>query len=181
MSFELNKILASVLTALIIGMLTGLIAEGLIVPQKLEKNAYEIATGPAPAAASAPEAPTKPDPIPAAMLAAADPDKGAEIAKKCQQCHSLESGGGNKIGPNLYGVIGRPRASAPGFTYSEALKGLGGAWTVQSIAEFIYKPTQYAKGTKMSFIGLPKPEDRANVLAYLNKQSDKPIDLSKAD
>jgi cytochrome c len=181
MSFELNKILGALLTALIIAFLTGLIAEGFVSPEKLAKDAYPIPGGEVAAAEpAAAAAPAKPDPIPADMWAHADAAHGEEIAKKCQQCHNFEKGAGNKIGPDLYGVIGRPRASVEGFSYSDALKKLGGTWTPQEIAAFIFKPSAYAPGTKMSFIGLPKPEDRADVEAFLNKDSDSPIDLSKA-
>ena len=76
-------------------------------------------------------------------------------------------------------MIGRPRGSVAGFGYSDAIKKLGGSWSVQEISNFIYKPSAYAPGTKMSFPGLPRAEDRADVLAFLNKQSDAPVDLTK--
>lgn len=181
MSFEINKVLAAVLTALILGMVTGLIAEG-IVPagEKLAKNSYPIAvTASSESAGPAPAADDKPAPIPADIFAKADPAHGEEIAKKCAQCHTFEKGEPNKIGPNLFDVIGRPRASIEGFSYSDAVKKLGGAWTPQDIAAFIFKPSAYAPGTKMTFPGLPKPQDRADVEAFLNKESDHPVDLSK--
>ena len=181
MSFEMNKVLASLLTALIVGMVTGLIAEGLVSPKKLETNAYQIvATETSGATEAAAPADEKPAPLTPEMLAAADPVKGEQIAKKCLQCHTFEKGGPNRIGPNLYGVVGRARATEPGFTYSDAVKKLGGNWQPQDIAAFIFNPRKYAPGTKMTFEGLPKPQDRADVLAFLNKNSDSPIDLTKA-
>ena len=181
MSFELNKILASILTALIIGMVTGLIADSLVSPVKLAKPAYPIAAaeGPAGGAKEAAPAESKPAPLTADQLAKADPAKGEDIAKKCAQCHTFGKGEPNRVGPNLWSVVGRPRASAPGFSYSDAIKSLGGNWVPQEIQAFIANPKAYAPGTKMGFIGLPKPEDRADVLAFLNQHSDTPIDLSK--
>jgi cytochrome c len=181
-SLESNKILAAFLTASIVAMVCGLVSESLVHPEKLAKNAFPIAvTEPSAGAASGAAAPAeKPAPLPAELLAKADPAAGEAISKKCAVCHSFGKGEAAKVGPNLYGVIGRPRASSPGFQYSEALKALGGNWTPQDIAVFIADPKSDVPGTKMTFVGLPKPEDRANVLAYLNKDSDAPIDLSKA-
>jgi cytochrome c len=182
-SFEFNKLAAGVLVALIVWMVTGIVAEELVPSEKPAKDAYTIAEAAAPAAApegAAPAASEKPAPIPADLLAKADATAGEAIAKKCAACHTFDKGGPNRVGPNLYGVIGRPRASVDGFTYSDAVKKLGGNWQPQDIAAFIFNPKAYAPGTKMGFAGLPKPEDRANVLAFLNKQSDKPVDLSAA-
>jgi len=181
-SFEFNKIAAGILVALIAWMATGIIAEELVPSEKLVKDAYPIA-GAAPAAASpeaAAPAAEKPAPIPADLFAKADATAGEAVAKKCGACHTFDKGGPNRVGPNLYGVIGRPRASIDGFTYSDAMKKLGGNWEPQEIAAFIFNPKAYLPGTKMGFAGLPKPEDRANVLAFLNKQTDKPVDLAAA-
>lgn len=103
----------------------------------------------------------------AALLAEADAEKGAKVFKKCKSCHKLEKGK-NAVGPYLYGVVGRPVASVEGFKYSDALKGLGGEWTPERLDEFLIKPKDFAPGTKMSFAGLKKPEDRANLIAYLS-------------
>jgi cytochrome c len=180
---EFNKVAAAILVALIVWMVTGLVAEGLAPSEKVEKPGYVIAVA-APAAqqvASAPAAaPGKPVPIPAELFAKADVAAGEAIAHKCEACHSLDKGGPNKVGPDLYGVIGRPRGSVEGFTYSDAMKKLGGSWSAQDIAAFIAGPKDYLPGTKMTFAGLPKPEERAEVLTYLNKQSDQPIDLAAA-
>ena len=182
-SFEFNKLAAGVLVALIVWMVTGIVAEELVPSEKPAKDAYTIAAATAPAAApegAAPAAAEKPAPIPADLFAKADATAGEAIAKKCAACHTFDKGGPNRVGPNLYGVIGRPRASVDGFTYSDAMKKLGGNWEPQEIAAFIFNPKAYLTGTKMGFAGLPKPEDRANVLAFLNKQSDKPVNLSAA-
>lgn len=114
-----------------------------------------------------------------AMIAAADPAKGEAISGKCKTCHDLSKGGPNKIGPNLWGVVGRQAGSHEGFAYSDAVKGLGKPWDLASIDQFIYSPKDYAKGTKMSFAGLKKPEDRAALLRWLRDQSDSPVELPK--
>lgn len=101
----------------------------------------------------------------AALVSAADPAKGATIFKKCAACHKLD--GTNAVGPHLENVVGRPVASVEGFAYSDGMKAHGGDWTPDAIFAFLAKPSAVVKGTKMTFAGLPKPEDRANVIAYL--------------
>ena len=117
-----------------------------------------------PAAASAAPAPLRPL---AERLATAKADNGKTITGKCASCHSFDVGGGTKVGPNLYGVVGRNKASMPGFSYSAALQGLGGAWTAEDLDKFLTKPGEFAKGTKMTFAGLPDGDQRADVIAYL--------------
>lgn len=104
------------------------------------------------------------------LLAAADPAAGEKVFAKCKSCHTAEAGGGNKVGPNLHGVVGRPVATAPGFAYSPALSGLGGNWTEDRLNTFLEKPAAYASGTKMTFAGLSKAEDRAAIIAWLKKE-----------
>ena len=111
------------------------------------------------------------------LLASADPAKGAEVFKKCTACHTIAKGGPNGTGPNLWGAIGKPHGHVPGFSYSDALKGVAGVWDWNSLNEWLTSPRKYANGTKMTFAGLSKPEDRANVIAYLNQNSDSPLAL----
>lgn len=99
-----------------------------------------------------------------AMLAKADAEAGAKIFKKCATCHTL---GTNKVGPNLVGVIGRKRAAVPGFNYSDAMKAKGGNWDYESLNQYLTKPKDFIPGNKMAFAGLKKPQDRANVVKYL--------------
>lgn len=101
------------------------------------------------------------------MLASADIDKGAKVFKKCSACHKLEDGA-NSTGPSLYGIVGRQVGSAAGFGYSDALTGLGGDWTADRLNDFLEKPSAFAAGTTMSFAGLKKIGDRANLVAYLD-------------
>ena len=116
-------------------------------------------------------------------LASADPAKGAEVFKKCAACHVAAAGGANGIGPNLWAVMGAPIGKhAAGFAYSEALSGKGGNWDWKTMDAWLSSPRAFAPGTKMTFAGLGSPEDRANVIVYLNKQgSNLPIPAAPAE
>ena len=105
----------------------------------------------------------------AELLKLADFDRGAKIFKKCATCHTIGKGEAAKIGPNLFGVVGRKRASTS-FSYSDAMRAKGGSWDAESIGQFITKPKDYVPGTKMAFPGLKKPQDRADVILFLQKQ-----------
>jgi cytochrome c len=169
-SFEWNKIIASVLTAMIVAMVTGIVAQMIVHPAHLEKAAYlppgaEGETGAAPAEAAA--APAKPDPI---DMAKADPKRGEQVAKVCLQCHTFGKGEANKIGPNLFGVVGDNEniATVQGYTFSSALLAdKDKKWDPDELNVWLWKPQEFAKGTKMTFAGLPKAQDRADVIAYL--------------
>ena len=106
----------------------------------------------------------------ATLLATADVAKGEAIFKKCVACHTIAAGGANGIGPNLHGTLGKPLAGHAGFGYSDALKSKGGTWTFEAMDEWLSNPKKYAPGNKMTFAGLGSPEDRANVLLYINSQ-----------
>ena len=98
----------------------------------------------------------------------ANAQAGAAIFKKCQACHSGEKDGPNKVGPNLWGVVGRPKGSHEGFNYSDAMKKKGGDWSLVDVAAFVHNPKEFIPGTKMLFPGIADPSDLADVLAYLN-------------
>ena len=116
------------------------------------------------------------DPI-SALLMTASLEKGQKLFKKCGTCHNYEKGSANKVGPNLWNIINRPKASIDGFSYSKALAKIGGEWTYEELAEFLYKPKKYAKGTKMNFVGLKKVKDRADLVLFLREQADDPVPL----
>lgn len=114
-----------------------------------------------------------------ALLPKADADAGKANFAKCKACHNIEKGKPKAVGPNLWGVVNRPKASFEGFEYSPAMKAKGGNWTFADLAGFISNPKGYVTGTKMVFNGLPDPKDAADVIAYLAKQSDTPAELPK--
>lgn len=163
---EMNKIAASILLAGIIAMVAGFVTNILYHPQtELEKRGYSIEVVEAdPSGAPVEEA--APVQI-AEFMAAADVEAGKVFSKKCTACHSFEAGGPHKVGPALHGISGRALAAASGYAYSDALKAKGGAWTDQNLSEFLKKPKKWAKGTKMVYAGIKKPEQRANLIAYL--------------
>ena len=121
---------------------------------------------PPPAASSSPT-PVAPPPDLGTLLASADPNAGKAKKQLCASCHDFSQGGPNRIGPNLWGVIGRPVASHAGFAYSPAMKAHGGAWSYDKLFEFLASPARDVPGTKMTFAGLRKAEDRAAVIRYL--------------
>ena len=114
------------------------------------------------------------------LLASASAERGAEVAKQCQACHNLEEGQGPKVGPLLYGVVGRKIASVPGFNYSSALKSKNGNWDFNALNAWLIKPTAYAPGTSMTFAGLSNDKQRADVIAYISTLSKNPVPLPKA-
>ena len=108
-------------------------------------------------------------------LALASVEAGLKLSKKCTACHSLKSGGPNGVGPTLWNIVNAPKASIDGYSYSNGLSSIGGSWTVQDLNMWLKSPKKYAPGNKMSFAGLRKAKDRANMVAFLNSISDKPI------
>ncbi len=122
------------------------------------------------------EGEAEPLPFPQAeWVSAMDAAKGAKVFNKCKSCHNANNGGANGTGPNLYNLVGNPAGSKDGFSYSAALTGAGLTWGYEELDGFLTKPSQYLKGTKMSFIGLKKAEDRAAVIEYLRVAANSPI------
>jgi cytochrome c len=114
------------------------------------------------------------------LLASADPANGAKVFAKCAACHTVDKGGANGVGPNLWGAMGKPHGHVPGFAYSSALKSKPGNWDWTGMSEWLKSPRKYAEGTKMTFAGLSNGQDRADLIAYLNQQSDSPLPLPAA-
>jgi cytochrome c len=168
-SFEWNKIIASVLTAMIIAMAAGILSSKIVAPRHLEKAVYlpPGAEGGAAAAATGEKTPAGPEPI-GPFMAKADPQHGQAVAKVCLQCHTFGRGEANKIGPNLFGIMEENIASVAGYQFSQALAAhKSEKWDPDKLNTWLFKPQDYAKGTKMTFPGLPKEQDRADVIAYL--------------
>ncbi len=113
-------------------------------------------------------------------LATADVAKGEQVFKKCAACHTVDKGGANGLGPNLWATMFKPVAHVGGFAYSDALKSHGGSWDWKTMDAWLTSPKAFAPGTKMTFAGLGKPEDRANLMAFLNSKSDAPAALPAA-
>jgi cytochrome c len=173
MSFEMNKIAGAILAAMIVAMVSGLVASKLVQPRMLDKNVYEVA-GSETAATPQAAAPAAPEPI-GPLLASASADAGKGKTVICATCHTFDKGGVNKIGPNLYGIVGDEIAQGHnGFAFSDALKAKGGTWTPQLLSQWLTNPQAFAKGTKMTYAGMAKIKDRADVIAYLNSLSDSP-------
>lgn len=114
------------------------------------------------------------------LLAAADVAEGEKIFRKCKACHTVEKDGKSRSGPNLYDIVGGPVAAREGFKYSGALSEYGGEWSPERLDAFLEKPKDEVKGTRMSFPGLKKPEDRAALIAYLASHSDEPMRFGAA-
>ena len=112
------------------------------------------------------------------LLAIASIEDGKKVSSKCTACHGFNSGGGNRIGPNLWGILGKAKAEASGFKYSDSLMGLGGTWSIEDMNLWLKSPKKYAPGNSMAFVGLRKDKDRANLLAYLNSMSESPVSLT---
>ncbi|MDR3515963.1 MAG: cytochrome c family protein [Azospirillaceae bacterium] len=176
-SLELNKIFGAILLAGLVGTLSAFIAEKLVEPKPLAKPVYVVQTAPADSGAAKPAAePAGPAPI-APLLAVADPANGQKVTKVCQTCHNFDKGGPNKIGPNLWGIVGDKQAHLPSFAYSDAVAKLGGTWTYDELNKFLYSPKAYAPGTKMTFAGLKNDKERADAIAWLRTQNDNPPPL----
>jgi cytochrome c len=175
-SMEITKISAAILTAGIAFSALGIISDDLSHPHARKESVLKI-KGAEPTAAAVASAPAALPPI-AVLLAKADPAAGEAFTHKiCIACHNFNPGGANKVGPLLYGVVGRDKASAPGYTYSAALKSKGGKWTFADLNEWLTKPAAYAPGTKMSYAGIPNDQTRADVIDYLRTLSPNPEPL----
>jgi cytochrome c len=183
-SFELNKFLGALLgTCLVLQALH--IASGAIFAQPVAaKPGYVIEVKQEQPAASGTQAAPAEAPI-ENLLASASVQEGEQTAKECELCHNLGKGQGAKIGPDLYGVVGRKVASEPGFGYSSALKDSpvaksgDGTWTFDKLNIWLTNPRADVAGTLMTFAGIDNEKQRANVIAYLNSNSDHPLPLPK--
>jgi len=180
--FEINKIAGAVLATALGVMGLGIMAEFIYEPIEAEEPGYVIAVATSGEEGGGAEVPTI-EPI-AARLQLASAEDGVSVAKKCSACHNFEQGAAKKIGPALWGVVGRYMAAVDDFGYSDALQAAaaeGREWTFEELDHFLEAPKQWIPGTSMSFAGLKKPDDRAEVIAYLRTLSTDPVPLPEPE
>ena len=175
---NVNRVSLTALGAVLFVMLLTAFSNLVMSPRTPKVPGFALPTSaPATEAAAGPAEPEAP-PLPT-LLAKADAKKGEQDAKVCLTCHNFEKGAGPKIGPPLWGVVGRPVASTAGFAYSDSLKGVGGNWSYEQINKMITNPKSVAADTKMTFPGEHDPQRRADILAYLQTLSDSPVPFPK--
>ncbi len=180
-SWEWNKIAGAVLGTLLFVLVVKFVAEAVYETPLPKKPGYAVEVPEEAQTQTAAAAPAA-EPIPdfGSVLPTANVAHGKEISGKCEQCHDLSKGGPNKIGPNLWGVVGRARATHPGFSYSSAMSASHDLWTFDKLFVFLKSPQSDVPGTKMSFAGLRSAQDRIDLLAYLRTQSDSPLPIPAA-
>tara|TARA_Y100000590_G_scaffold456928_1_gene608490 strand:- start:54 stop:581 length:528 start_codon:yes stop_codon:yes gene_type:complete len=174
----MNKIIASIILALILIFGINKISDVIFYVDKPEKSAYQVASVETVATdSSSEESSSSGSGDIMALLASANVSDGEKVFKKCAACHSVTKGGANKIGPALWGVLGRQAGSVSDYKYSKAMAAHGKIWTFEEMDGFLLKPKDWIKGTKMSFAGLKKENERAAVILYMNKNADSPLPL----
>ena len=176
-SFELNKIIAAVLMTVLIVIGINKISDAIFHVEKPKESAYKV-EGVEMASTSSQVSTEVKEVVQLdikEILAMGDIAHGEKVFKKCSACHIIAKGGKNKIGPALYGIVGKASAVSEGYSYSKALKAHGKNWSFEELNAYLLKPQAHIKGTKMAFAGLRKVKDRASVILYLNSQSDSPV------
>lgn len=177
-AYEFNKILGAIFFTLLCVVALNIVSGSIFAPHMPEKPGFAIAV---PEHAAAAEAEPEAEAPITTLLASASVEKGETAVKKCHACHTFTKGGPNKVGPNLWGIVGRHRAVEPGFNYSSAMKDKGGNWTIEELNLFIKNPKGDIPGTAMGFAGVSREKERADILAYLNSLSDHPAPLPTAE
>ena len=175
----MNKIIVSIVLAVILVLGIDKITDVIFYVEKPEKSAYQVASVTSVADTTSAEESSvgseSGDIM--ALFASVSAAEGAKVFKKCAACHSIAEGGANKIGPALWGVIGRKAGSVPDYKYSKALAGYSKNWSFEEMNGFLIKPKDWIKGTKMSFAGLKNAKERAAVILYMNENTNSPLQL----
>jgi len=178
-SFELNKVLGAILATCLITLALNIAAGAIFAPEKPAKPGYVVAVKAEAGGEKAAAAP-KEAPLPE-RLAKASVDKGKATAKQCEACHTFAKGGPNRVGPNLWNIVGDERGQdRGGFNFSAAMKAKGGSWTYDELDKFLADPRGYISGTAMTFAGIKNDQQRADVIDFLHTQSDNPQPLPTA-
>jgi cytochrome c len=162
-SFEFNKVAGAVLGACLGAMVIGKVSNALVSPHMPDKPHIAVTEEAAAAPTPGGGAPAKAPPATGTDAAAGK----VAFEKRCATCHTPDKGGANKVGPNLFGVAGGKKAHIQGFSYSTGMTGKGGEWTDEDLNEFIFKPANFVKGTKMAFAGVPNDKERGDIIAYI--------------
>ena len=179
-SFELNKIIGAVLASCILLLVTSFTASALFAPKPLEKPGFAIAAKEAEGAGKEAAKAEPSEPI-EKLLQTASAEKGQAAAKVCTTCHTFEKNGPNRVGPNLYGILGDHKGEGRnGFNFSAAIKAKGGEWTYDDLNKFLTNPKGFIPGTAMGFAGIQKDSQRADVIDYLHTLADTPEPLPTA-
>ena len=174
----MNKIIVSILLTLVLFFGINKITDSLYYVEKPEKSAYKIDGVSVSTISSETSSNDSESADIMALFASTNASDGAKIFKKCAACHSITQGGSNKIGPALWGVLGRKAGSVSDYKYSKAMVAYGKAWSFEEMNDFLIKPKDWIKGTKMSFAGLKNPKERAAVILYMNENTDSPLPLN---
>ena len=173
----MNKIIVSIVFAIILVLGINKITDVIFYVEKPEKSAYQVDSVASVESSTSAEVNSESEDI-MAIFASVNASDGAKIFKKCAACHSIAQGGKNKIGPALWGVIGRKAGSISDYKYSKAMAAYAKPWSFDEMNGFLIKPKEWIKGTKMSFAGLKKAEDRAAVILYMNENSNNPLPIN---
>ena len=181
-TFEFNKIAGAVLFVLLIIVGIGTVGDILVSPKQLYEPVYHVDVPDAEGAAATAAAPAEPEVEPISVrLASADVEDGMREEKRCPPCHTFEQGGANKVGPNLWNVVGGKTAHLDNFSYSDSLASLGATWSFEALDEFLADPKAYVPGTKMAFAGVKNPDRRADLIAYMRSLSESPVPLPEPE
>ena len=172
----MNKILVSIVFAVILILGINKIADSIFYVEKPEQSAYQVESVTSVSSTTTSESSGSENIM--ALFASVSAAEGAKVFSKCKACHSITKGGGNKIGPALWGVLGRKAGSLTDYKYSKAMSAYGKSWTFEEMDGFLTKPKEWVKGTKMSYAGLKNAKDRAALILYMNENTDNPLPIN---
>ena len=174
----MNKIIVSIVLAIILVLGINKITDAIYYVEKPEKSAYQVTTVTTESTSTETSSSSSESGNIMSLFASTNSTEGAKVFSKCAACHSIAEGGGNKIGPSLWGVLGRKVGSLPDYKYSKAMTAYGKSWSFEEMNGFLIKPKEWIKGTKMAFAGLKNEKDRAAIILYMNENTNNPLPLN---